>query len=162
MNKGVSPVVAEVLLIGIAITAVSSAGIFLQGTISDLQDGAENWLLQEDTEESANIQIEAGFNQSGHLAVDLRNSGSVSIRIMDESSKPLNMYIDNKPAKWQFMSGSPYTAQKNVILDPTETIRINTTRKFPSPGQSTEVRFAGPYGARTTYVCFNEGGACER
>ncbi|WP_217907068.1 hypothetical protein [Candidatus Nanohalobium constans] len=152
---------ATVLLVGIAIASVSSAAIVLQGTLTDIQGNVEDWIGQEDREESTKISVDYGYNQSDYLLVDLRNTGSSSIEIVEDGGTSLNMYLEGVPEDWSFVSGSPYESQSTVILDPSATLTLNTTEKFPVEGESVEVEFAGPYETSTTYICFNENGACE-
>lgn len=160
--KGVSPVVAEVLLMGIAVSAAVSAGVFLQGTISDIQDGAEDQISQEDREESTSIGVDFGYNgTNGYLLMDVRNTGSYTIAVEEEDQKNWNMYIDNIPVEWNYTDGSDYLNQREVPLDPSSTITLNTTQKFPVTGESKEVEISGPYNLRTSFICFSENDGCE-
>lgn len=161
MSKGISPVVATVLLVGIAIASVSSAAIVLQGTLTDVQSNVEDWIGQENQEQSVEMNIDYGYNRSGYLLVDLRNSGSSSVSIVEGGEPTLNMYVDGVPEEWDFISGSPYNGEESVVLDPSSTVSLNTTVAFPATSDSVEVQFAGPYETSTTYVCFNENGSCE-
>lgn len=162
-SKGVSPVVATVLLMGIAIASVSSAAIFLQGTISDLQEGVESNIGQQNKIESSSMSIDYGYNgTNGYFLVDLRNDGSTTITVEEENEKLLNMYLDNMPKDWNYTKGSSYLSQSQVSINPTSVLTLNTTEEFPAEGNSTSVEFTGPYEVRTSYTCYSENGFCER
>jgi flagellin-like protein len=161
-SKGVSPVVATVLLMGIAIASVSSAAVFIQGTMDDLQGNVEGWLGQRDREESSSVSVDYAYNGTdGSLLVDVRNDGSRTITLEEDDEFLFNMYIDNIPEQWEYVSGSSYRSQSEVELNPTGVITLNTTVSFPGEGDSTEIRFSGPYSMRASYLCFSENGACE-
>jgi len=160
--KGVSPVIAEVLLMGIAITAAVSAGVFLQGTMDDTKGNVEDWISQEDREESSSIGIDFGYNSTdGYLMVDVRNTGATSLSVEKDGTKNWNMYSDGKPVEWIYVDGSDYISRDNVVVDPSSTITLNTTEEFPLSGQTVEIEVTGSYNTRSTYVCFSENGRCE-
>jgi FlaG/FlaF family flagellin (archaellin) len=160
--KGVSPVVAEILLMGIAISAAISAGVFLQGTLQDVQNNVDDQIRQDDREETSSIGVDYGYNSTdGFLMVDVRNTDANTLNVEEQGDKVWNMYIDGRPETWSYVTGSPYRSSSNVGLDPSSTITLNTTREFPSPGNSTEVEVTGAYNTRSTYVCFSENGGCE-
>jgi len=161
-SKGVSPVIATVLLMGIAIASVSSAAIFLQGTMEDLQDGVEDWLAQEDRQDSSSISIDSGYNgTNGHLLIDLRNSGSRTITVERGDEPLINMYSDGIPRDWEYVLGSSYAGDNEVKLNPSSVLTVNTTVEFPDDGESSEIEFSGPYGMRAIYTCFGQNGRCE-
>lgn len=162
-SKGISPVVATVLLMGVAIASVSSAAVFLQGTISDLQEGVESNVGQQNKVESSSISVDYGYNgTNGFFLVDLRNEGSTTITVEEENEKLLNMYLDNIPQEWNYTSGSSYLSQSKVSVNPTSVLTLNTTEEFPAEGDSISVELTGPYEVRTSYTCYSENGFCER
>lgn len=162
-SKGVSPVVATVLLMGIAIASVSSAAVFLQGTLEDLQEGVESNIGQQNKVESSSISVVYGHNgTNGYFLVDLRNDGSTTITVEEENEELLNMYIDNIPRQWSYTTGSGYLSQSQVSINQNSVLTLNTTQRFPSEGDSISVEFTGPYGVRTSYNCYSENGFCER
>jgi archaellum component FlaF (FlaF/FlaG flagellin family) len=160
--KGVSPVVAEVLLMGIAISAAISAGVVLQDTFGGVQENVEDWISQDDREQQSSIGVDYGYNSTdGFLMVDVRNTGANTLTVEEQGEKVWNMYLDGRPETWSYVTGSPYSSSSNVGLDPSSTITLNTTREFPSPGNSVEVEVTGAFNTRSTYVCFSENGGCE-
>lgn len=162
-SKGISPVVATVLLLAIAIAAVSSAAVFLQGTMDGLQDSIGDWVDQEDKKESSSMVIEYAYNSTsnGYLLVDVRNDGSRALSVEDDGNRKWDIYVNSKPGEWNYTKNSPYHGQDGVFISPSEQITLNTTEKFPSSGVTKEVEFTGPYGVRSSYVCLSQKGACE-
>ena len=158
--KGVSPVVAEVLLMGIAISAAISAGTFLQGTLGDVQENAEDQINLEERQESTSIGVDFGYNGSnGYLLMDVRNTGSYTLAVEENNRKNWNLYIDGIPSTWNY-TDPDYIVNKSVSINPQSTITVNTTEIFPTSGNSLEARITGPYNIQTTLICFSEGGRC--
>jgi FlaG/FlaF family flagellin (archaellin) len=160
-SKGVSQAVATVLLMSIAIATASSAAVFLQGTMSDLQGSVESWIGQEDKKSSSSITLSNARNgTSGYLLADVRNTGSRTLSVVEDGSRLLKLYLDNKPEEWEYLSGSPYIGNKDVGIDPSSSITLNTTKKFPDSG-SVKIEFSGPYNTRASYICSSLNGACQ-
>jgi len=155
-SKGVTPIVATMLLMVIAVGAVASASVFLEGTLQDVQDGLEDQLQREDRIESSDITVETVYQgNSGFILADVRNSGSVTLEIEENSNKLWNLYIDGRPQQWTYVDTSKGGDES---LNPNGVVSINTTTAFPAPDSSKEVRFNAPYETSDSYVCFNEGG----
>ncbi|MFB6159403.1 MAG: hypothetical protein ABEJ95_07165 [Candidatus Nanohalobium sp.] len=162
-SKGVSQVVATVLLLGISITAVSSAAIFISDLMDDMQGSVDDWLTQEDRQKSSEIGFDYGLNGTdGYLLLDLRNTGSRTLTVEEDGNKTLNMYLDGIPQDWDYVSGSGYGSQSKVLLDPGSVLRLNTTKSFPSTGSTVDVKLTGPYGVQANYICFSHDGRCQR
>ncbi|PSH01081.1 MAG: hypothetical protein BRC30_00140, partial [Nanohaloarchaea archaeon SW_7_46_7] len=78
-RKGITPVVATVLLISIGIAAVGSAGIFLQNLGDTLRENAEDRIAGNNKIENSDITIEYAFeNSDGDITMDVRNTGSTT------------------------------------------------------------------------------------
>jgi len=160
-KKGISPVIAEVLLIAIGVSAAVSAGVFLQGTLDDVQDNAENQLTQEEREDRSEIQIDYGYNGSqGYLLLDVSNTRSRTLKVEEDDNKNWNLYTEGTPSNWEYTDPSKKT-QSEVLLSTGSTLTINTTEKFPSSGNSIESEITGPYGLSTSYICFSTNGECD-
>lgn len=159
-RKGVSPVVAEVLLLGIAISAAVSGGVFIQDMVKGVQENAEDQINRDDKKSSSSININYGYNESSYLLIDVSNSGSYTIPVKEDGSKKWNLYAEGRPANWNFTSTGQST-QPDVSLDPSSTIRINTSSKFPKTGNSKEVEITGPLNIESSFVCFSMDGGCQ-
>jgi len=155
-RKGITPVVATMLLMVIAVAAVGSASIFLQDTLTEIQGNLEDQVAQEDDIESSDINIEFAYNgTNGYLLTDVRNSGSATLDIEEGSSKQWNMYVEGRPENWEYVDSS---LGGEVNLRPNEVVSINTTQGFPEEEESTQFSFNAPLETSDSYVCFNEGG----
>lgn len=149
-SKGVTPILATVMLLFIAVAAVGSASVFLQGTVDDIQEGAEDELEREELIRNSDLRIQSGFNSSeGYLFVVVRNSGSVTMPIVEDSEKVWSIFAENRPI------GS-WNAPQNTI-NPSQIVNINTTQTYPPKQNSTEISIAAPYETEDSYICFNSG-----
>lgn len=155
MSKGITPVVATVLLMLIAVSAVGTASVFLEGTISDLQDGLEDEMQEEEMIEASDIRIDRAYNgTSGYLLTDVSNSGSVTLTIEESGNKLWNLYIDGAPEDWTYVNSSMGGDEK---INPNDIVSFNTTVAYPPSGNSVEFSFNAPYESSDRYICFNEG-----
>lgn len=155
-SKGITPIVATMLLMVMAVAAVASASVFLEDTITEIQDGLEGQIQQEDRIASSDITIEYAYNSTeGHLLADIRNTGSVSLEVEEDGSKAWNLYVDGRPEEWEYVDSS---MGGDEVLDPNDVISLNTTFDFPDLDDSKEISFNAPYETSDSYVCFNEGG----
>jgi len=154
-RKGITPVVATMLLLLIAVAAVGSASVFLQDTLTDVQDGLEGQVEHEERVDSTDIRIEFAYNQTDYILVDVVNSGTETLEIEEDGNKLWNLYIDNRPETWEYVDDAQ---GGDVLLNPEDTITLNTTEEFPPEEESKEISLNAPYDTSDSYVCFNEGG----
>ena len=149
-SKGVTPVVATVLLVFIAVTAVGSAAVFLEGTISGVQEGAEDQLEREERIDNSDLRIQSGFNNTdGDLNIVVRNTGSVTLPIRENGDDLFSIFVDNSP-------NNVWTVPEDEI-DPNQIVTINLTESFPPVDSSKSVRISAPYETSDSYVCYNTG-----
>ncbi|MFO7794384.1 MAG: hypothetical protein R6V35_05430 [Candidatus Nanohaloarchaea archaeon] len=149
-SKGVTPILATVMLLFIAVAAVSSAAVFLQGTIDGIQEGAEDELEREELIENSDLRIQSGFNSSqGYMHIVVRNSGSVTMPVVEDSEKVWSIFVENSPR-------DSWSAPEDSI-DPNQIININTTEPYPSNQDSKEVSISAPYETTDSYICYNGG-----
>lgn len=156
-SKGVTPIVATMLLLVMAVAAVASASVFLEGTVTDIRDGLEDDLEREDRISSSDIRVEEAYEGSdGDIIVDIRNSGSVTLDLVDEGDKLWSLYVDGAPEEWE-IEGSQQ-GEDDVRINPNGLITINTGVDYPGVQDSKEISFNAPYETSDSYICFNEGG----
>jgi FlaG/FlaF family flagellin (archaellin) len=156
-SKGLSSVIGAVLLIFISVAAATSAWTFIDTLTEQTQDNVQDQVNEQNRETQSELTSEIGYNGShGFTIITLRNSGSLTLPVQTEDGeKTVNMYVNGPPQDWEFMNDRSGL----VELDPTESLPINTTEKYPSNGDQDSIRFEGPYGTSTTYVCYNSGTA---
>lgn len=161
-RKGITPVVATVLLISIGIAAVGSAGIFLQNLGDMLRDNAEETIANDNRIENSEISIEYAFeNSDGDISVDVRNTGGTTLQIEDNGNRLWNLYIDGQPqTSWDFADSSLNSAD-DVDLTPQQQVRIDTNADYPSSGNSKRVQVSGTFETQSSVICSHNGdGSC--
>lgn len=163
-SKGLTPVIATVLLITISVGATASAFTFLNSVQEETQKNWEANLNQQQLEDQSEINIEYVYNSSDNFTLmTVRNTGSISIAAEEDGKKIWNLFIDGRPlggggTGWEYTDSS-YDTQDLVIIDPQQTITLNTTRNFPLQGQEMWIKISGPYKTSDSYVCYNSGGS---
>jgi len=161
-RKGITPVVATVLLISIGIAAVGSAGIFLQNLGDTLRENAEDRLAGNNKIENSDITIEYAFeNSDSDITMDVRNTGSTTLEVKEDGDRLWNIYIDGEPQNaWEFTNSS-LSSDQNVDLSPQEQIRIDTNAAYPSAGNSKRVQVSGVYETQSSIICsYSSDGSC--
>lgn len=150
-RKGVTPVIATALLIGIAVSTALTAMVFMEGTLSDVKGNIEDDVTESDREADSEMSIDYGYEQGGYLLIDVRNTGSRALPLMDNDTKVLSVYMEGKPNDdWDYLSD-------REVLGKDATVTINTTEAFPAPSNSTEVDIRGSYETQSSIICYNDG-----
>ncbi|MFP4038192.1 MAG: hypothetical protein ACLFTA_00210 [Candidatus Nanohaloarchaea archaeon] len=156
MSKGITPVVATTLLMLIAVAAVGSASVFLEGTIDDLQTGLEDEMEHDEMVEASDIRVDRAYRgTNGYLMIDVENSGSVTLDIERDGTKLWNLYVEGRPQSWEYFDSS---RGGDESIDPGEIVGFNSTVSYPSSGDSVEFSFNAPYRSSDSYICYSEGG----
>lgn len=169
-SKGITPVIAVVLLITISIAATSAAYEFIMSAQQDAKDNFEQKFSQQELEENTELDIENVYRSGSYAIISVRNTGTIEhvIETKEEngdSTKYWVLYMNNNPVgpdseggtAWEYINGNrPSGPDKPVVLNPGSTININTTMHFTS-GQNS-FRLIGRYGSRDTYIC--QGAQC--
>lgn len=161
-RKGVTPIVATVLLITISIAAAASAYTFIRNAQQETIEGFESDLNKEQRERKSDINAEYIYNgTNGHIIMNIRNTGSISIPVRDDNGvKQFSLYVNGAPHEtsnqgrgWNFVpEGSSID-----VLDPSEILTLNTTVPFPERSESTSLKLVGPYEVSDSHVCYNSG-----
>ncbi len=158
-RKGVTPVLATSLLILIAISAVSTAAVFLRDTTDDITGGVEDQLSEQERIDGTSISIERGYNNSdSDISLMVRNTGRYLVAVEDSEMDPgdnrtWTLYVDGRPQEFDYESGNP-----DIRLDSGETITIDTNTDYPSPGDYKRLEVQGRYETETGIICSNSGG----
>ncbi|WP_414836500.1 archaellin/type IV pilin N-terminal domain-containing protein [Candidatus Nanohalococcus occultus] len=159
-SKGVTPVVATVLLIGISIAATFAAWTFILNTQEQTQEGYEDQINQEELEDQTAIDIERVYRSNDNYAfLIIRNIGSRYITLSDGSETYLSMFVNGEPVgatpqDWNYVG----TPQDNISAG--STITLNSTETFPTSGVK-EFKISARYGASSVHRCAaSEGSPC--
>ncbi len=157
MSKGVTPVVATALLLGISVSAVATASIFMGDVLQNTGDQFEQDLRQQERQEQSNFAIEYGYNSSGGWTLlDVRNTGSRTLTVEEGGNKVWTLYVDGQPQDWGYVTQS-LRNQNQVGVDPREVLRINTSVRYPLSGDTVEFEVRGGYNTRSAIVCTHSG-----
>ena len=151
-SKGVTPVVATVLLVFIAVAAVGSAAVFLEGAVGGVQEGAESQLEREERIDNSDLRIQNGFNNTdGDLNVVVRNSDSVTLPINEDGDTLFSVFVNNRPNNaWTVTGGEDE-------IDPNQIVTLDLNEPYPAVDSSKSIRIAAPYETSDSYVCYNTG-----
>lgn len=128
--KGITPIVATILLLMITIVIIGVAMTFFQRTV-DVATGATEKALDSQTSQAAKTMMITGANcVSGTTTVNMRNSGTQSI-----AASEVNVFIDNvnKDCSW---AGMPVTAGSSAACTINEGDYSGKKVKVVSPGNT--------------------------
>lgn len=166
-SKGVTPVIAVVLLITISVAATGTAYTFIINAQESAQESYEERFTQRQIEQRTDLGIEHVYNNSdGDALMVIRNTGSLTQKIEEGDQKFLTVYDNGDPVGgdgtgWTYVESSlndPSVSEVNVSSQ--DTIPINTTVAFPSSGEK-RFKVVGRYGSEDTVVCVaNSQGIC--
>lgn len=156
-SKGITPVVAVVLLMTIAIAATTAAYEFIINTQTNAEKSFEDQFNQRELERRSDLNVETIYKgPDGYAFMSIRNTGSITQTIEDADGRYWNLYVDNKPVNdWTYVGGVSMPVQ----LNPGSTININTSEMFPSSGSEVKFEMIGRYSSSDTYFCKNTGGS---
>lgn len=155
-SKGITPVIATVLLMTITVAATASAYTFMTGIQDDFMETTEDRLSNQERQTQSDINIETAYNSTdGYIILRIRNTGSLTLSVEEDGEKLWDMFINGVPLEggkgWKHINGA------KTSLAPQDTIGINTTEKYPSSGTDTLIQITGPNSVTDTKVCYNSG-----
>lgn len=158
-RKGVTPVIATVLLIAISVSAVVTASVFIGDMVGDVRQNIARQLGVQNKEQKSEITVIQGYNDGGNIMIEVRNEGDISLYFKKNGDKMWNLYVDGKPGPsgWG-ASSSTLSSQSDILIDPHETLMIDTNEAFPSTGNSKTLELNGQYGISSAIVCDNVNG----
>lgn len=156
-SKGITPVIATVLLMTITVAATASAYTFMTGIQDDFMENTEDRLNNQEKETQSDINIETAYNSTdGYVMLSVRNTGSLTLDVEDsDGNKAWDLFIDGRPVDGG--TGWEHRGSAKTALAPQETIGINTTVTFPADDSDTLIKLTGPNGVSDSKVCYNSG-----
>jgi len=158
-RKGVTPVIATVLLITIAIGAVSSAAVFFSEVSDEITGGVEDQLSEEERIERTSISIENGFEDQGDLVIDVRNTGQETMPIREDNQDRWSFFIDDIPQErgtdWEYQGD--IEDNEDYYVNPQESVRIEFSDQYPDDQESVIISISAPYESSTSTTCHNSG-----
>lgn len=143
-RKGITPVIATVLLLGITITI----GLTLLTQAENLLEGSSD-TGEIDQVSSTSLSIEPIYanvsNGTEQIVANIRNTGSVAV---DGSQFTVNygppnfdtpVSYDSLPSGWTVSANDNECMNQSVIINPGASISCNTGVRFPGALQSVEI-----------------------
>ena len=104
MFKGVAPVIAIILLIGITVGGIISAYIGITGLTNNFEHNTEKSIIDKFDARGADLKVDV----FGNCKIYLRNTGTKDIPM-----EAISFYIDDKPANYEPSTG--IFKMKNII-----------------------------------------------
>lgn len=133
MRKGVTPVVATVLLIGLTIAATTMIYTTYDDIIGGPQQVTDDLVLNPET-----VSFESCWKESGNTYVSARNTGSNAL-----NSSKLNLFLDGK-----IQSDSDYSMSPDLV-NPKQTLEVTVYHDVSSDTQI----MIGVKGNTVSYRC---------
>ena len=96
MFKGVAPVIAIILLIGVTIGGIITGYIGINSLTDDIKDNAEKSIMKEFDARGADLKVDV----FGNCKIYLRNTGTKDIPM-----EAISFYIDDKPVNYKSSTG---------------------------------------------------------
>jgi len=156
-SKGITPVIATVLLMTITVAATASAYTFMTGIQNDFMENTEDRLSDRERKAQSDINIETTYNSTdGYMVLSVRNTGALTLKVEDsDGNKVWNLFIEGRPVDGG--TGWEHRGSAKTSIAPQETIGINTTVKFPADNSDSLIKLTGPNGVSDSKVCYNSG-----
>ncbi len=153
MRKGLTPIIAMVLLLMMAVAAAGLMYTFAFNLQTKAQEGVEQTttelIEQQQQYAQTRLAVDSVYNtSSGNIGVVIRNVGSKTIA----EGETIGLYIDGVK---QDLTG---TTCDN--LAPQNTCVVQTNTAFPAAGEKSVIRVVAPSGVSTTYTCYSDGERC--
>ncbi len=156
-SKGITPVIATVLLIMISVGATASAFTFMNTIMDNQKDQLESQVEQEKMEQQTSFNIDYVYNGSdGYTLMSVRNSGQRAIQVEEDDDKLWTLFVDGGPNEWIY-ENTTYQSDEDVSIDVSQTITLNTSVMYPSRNDDLHIQLSGPYNSGDSYVCYNSG-----
>ena len=117
--KGISPIIASVLLLLITISIVGFAALFFVSTTTDVTDNVNSTLTRTTSSINTRLSIDQITNNSSNSTIIIRNSGTVIISdIREELTLLGGDESENIPGKYFKIDNTEITAGTVVALAP--------------------------------------------
>ena len=160
-SKGITPVVATVLLIMIGVGATGVVATIVFDTQERAKENWEDEFSNQELQSKSDISVDFMYNKSKFLFISVRNSGSITMPIKQEGEKNWNIFIEGRPIDKGDWEVDGKESEPEVLLDPQQTMPLNTSIRYPSEGEDKSIKIAAQYETSASVVCYNSGaGSC--
>jgi len=158
-RKGVTPLVGTALLILIAVSAVTSAAVFIRDTTEEVSENVNQRISEDEMRDNSGIDIEYAYeNDAGNISLVVRNTGRYTLTVEEDNQKVWNLYSDGRPVNFTYPGGTPADEK---LIDPDTTLTLETDINFPS-GDFITISLEGGFGTSSSVICDESSpdGAC--
>lgn len=157
-RKGVTPLVGTALLILIAVSAVTSAAVFIRDTTQQVSENVNERISNDEMRDNSGIDIEYAYNNTaGNISLVVRNTGRYTLTVEEDEQKIWNLYGDGRPVGFTY-PGGPET---DKLINPDTTLTLETNIEFPS-NELVTISLEGGFGTSSSVICDESSpdGAC--
>ena len=145
MRKGITPIIAVVLLLMMTVAAAGLAYQFVINAQTGVQAGLEQEIAGTQAQSQAKLTIDTVYNTTTDVVISLRNSGSYTFNTGD-----LSVYIDGRPFTTAVFAPAG-------TFSPKSTITVTVAGQWPAVGVSKAIRIIPAVGNPVSYTCTNTG-----
>lgn len=137
-RKAVSPVIATLLVIAIAVAAAILVYVWSMGLIGSLQSGGG-----EQVTEQLSLDVYS-WNATGNLAMTVRNVGAADVNVS-------NIYVETDAGIETFDGATVAGTSSQVDIGDTETFTMAPTVSNITPGKQYTIKIVTQSGGTFTY-----------
>ncbi|VVB60118.1 Uncharacterised protein [uncultured archaeon] len=142
-KKGITAVVAIVLLLMMTVAAAGLAYMWVGGLQKGAQDTGTQGVNQIQQQAQTSLKADSMWNNSlSNISIALRNTGTTAV---DLGAAGTAYYLNGQAATITGFSGQS--------LAPNQVLTINTNVSFPSVAQTKIIRLATPGGYDISFTC---------
>lgn len=152
-RKGITPVIAIVLLLMMTVAAAGMAYVWIMSLQEGIAADTDKDLAALQSQKNARLSIEGVYNNTlvapaGRVSFTLRNSGTYPYSATDVAN--IKVYVDGQALTTVCAAGTGTLAGQGT------TCRVDTATAFPTvPGSdgAVKIEVKPPIGSGATYIC---------
>lgn len=154
-RKGITPIIAIVLLLMMTVAAFGLTFMWVQETQSEIQNSISRDITDVTDKNSAQFNIESIFNNTdGNVSIVLRNTGRYSFNDLSDFS----IYLDGKGVNNTVLTSTAFSSRavKTIKLD------LNWSKMLVDTKPHT-FKLVSPMSTQTSFTCMpskTEDGYC--
>ena len=153
-RKGITPIIAIVLLLMMTVAAFGLTFVWVQETQSEIQESISQDITDITDKNSATFNIESIYNDTGNIAIVLRNTGRYSF----DDLSTFSIYLDGKMKTNPLASGTQFPSKDVQTLTLTDSWDSTIADNQPHT-----IKIVSPMSTQTVFTCVpskTENGYC--
>ncbi len=140
-KKGVTPIIAIVLLLMLTVAAAGLAYVWVIQVQTETQESIGESVERQTQQLQARLTIDSVYKTGSNIAFVLRNAGTYEYTTTDLGQ--FSFYVD----------GAVATGSCSGLTTSGSTCTVSTTNAFPTVGNSKLLKIVPPLGSEVTYTC---------